>query len=196
MRLFAFVALTLFAALPSPAETVEALLTRDEAARAGWAALPITLTGRIVDEDGFGVQASLRVQEKEAVADSRGWFSLEGLARRNALLTVTAKGYFTEVRVADLEVPASDARNRGYLTALHSQHLPTQAELVMLVLFAPSLATGSVTVTCRPDMTPTDVIVAVNEALGDRGDPALAADTLAVKVRVCKITSQRRGPMA
>lgn len=85
--------------------TAEDCLARDAKAIEDWKASPVALSGRIVDEDGFGVAATVSVQGRPGTADKRGWFRIENLARRNALLTVTAEGFFVELRVADLELP-------------------------------------------------------------------------------------------
>ncbi|MEK7465849.1 MAG: CapA family protein [Planctomycetota bacterium] len=91
------------------AETMDELLERDRYDRKAWRALKISLTGRVVDEDGFGVPATVAVPGHTVTADLRGWFRFDGLDRNNALLGVASPGYFVELRLADLELPADGA---------------------------------------------------------------------------------------
>ncbi|MCC6739296.1 MAG: CapA family protein [Planctomycetia bacterium] len=108
------IAAVLLAALCASAETGGEILARDAKALAAWKAAPVTLTGRVVDEDGFGVAAEVAVQDRKAAADKRGWFRIDALARRNALVRVGAEGFFVEFRVADLALPAGqDAADLG-----------------------------------------------------------------------------------
>ncbi len=114
MRRMRVLSLVLLCAICGGAETAEELLALDSKARETWKSSPVSLTGRIVDEDGFGVKATVATPDGSATADKRGWFRVEQLPRRNALLTVTADGFFTELRVADLELPAgTDAAEIG-----------------------------------------------------------------------------------
>lgn len=111
MRAIAAVLLT---ALCASAETAGEILARDAKAFEAWKTAPVTLTGRVVDEDGFGVAAEISLQGRKAAADRRGWFRIEALARRNALIRVAAEGCFVEFRVADLALPAGqDAADAG-----------------------------------------------------------------------------------
>lgn len=111
MRAIAAVVLT---ALCASAETAGEILARDAKAFEAWKTAPVTLTGRVVDEDGFGVAAEISLQDRKAAADRRGWFRMEGLSRRNSLIRVAAEGCFVEFRVADLALPAGqDAADAG-----------------------------------------------------------------------------------
>ncbi len=122
-------ALTLLCAICGRSETPEECLARDAKAVEAWKASPVSLSGRVVDEDGFGVAATVSVQGRPGTADKRGWFRLENLTRRNALLTVTAEGFFVELRVADLEIPTgADAADIG--TVRIRARRPGRARLV------------------------------------------------------------------
>ncbi|MBI2919655.1 MAG: CapA family protein [Planctomycetes bacterium] len=88
----------------------ERLRDKDRASREHCEALPVFVVGRAIDEEGLGVRAAVEVGGVKAVADRRGWFRLDGLTRRNAVLTVTADGFFNELRAIELALPSTEPR--------------------------------------------------------------------------------------
>lgn len=105
----------LLLAAVATAEDPDPRLAADVEAFRAWVGKPVTLEGRVVDEDGKPVDATVEIHGWLPVVHSdaaSGRFSLTLKRRVNGLLLVNAEGFYTEVRVAELEI-AADSTNIG-----------------------------------------------------------------------------------
>lgn len=83
---------------------------------------PLAVSGRVVDGSGVAVPAAqVALGDLETATDATGTWALEGVARANALLTVSAAGFRDQVHAARLAVPLAAAELELPTVALASE---------------------------------------------------------------------------